>query len=117
MQVSHKQSKAHIGSVVADVDALLPAWYMPRSPSQSALRQQSLHQHCHPGLDSSVCQLYSSDAAGNGQCSFRKSWQQKGARNQHCSSMDTLCKDMQQLDAQIADLDLNLASASRSLRP
>lgn len=35
--------------------------------------------------------------------------------HRYTSSMDLLCRDMQQLDAEIADLDLNLAAAGHKL--
>ena len=93
----------------ADLDCapghdLLPAWHLHSSPLKSALRQWAACDNNFYGhkQDASVLQQYHSHSPAQHQ--YRQS-----------SSMDMLCRDMQQLDAQIADLDLNLATASHRL--
>lgn len=110
VQVTHKHTDAHSNSVGCphDLDALVPAWHPPSSPSKSARKQ---HPSWQQGTDACLSQ----------RCSFaldtgpQRSRRCQGRQHQHFASMDMLCRDMQQLDAQIADLDENLASASHRL--
>ena len=111
MQVTHKHTDAHSRAV--DLDALVPAWHPPSSPSKSALRQQPSWQRGHYSTDASLSQRCS--LAHNAGLSPQRSRQCHDSQHQQYASMDMLCRDMQQLDAQIADLDENLASASHRL--
>lgn len=91
---------------------MVPASYPQRSPCKSALRQRPAAQ-CYadsPGQQRADVQTMQWHAAIDRCSSLRPQ-----RLHQHSSSMDMLCRDMQQLDAQIADLDLNLVSASRRL--
>ena len=87
---------------------LVPARHAHGSPCKATLRHESVQRgsnslHCH-NADIPIPQRQ-----GRGLYSPSRSC------HAHSSSMDVLCRDMQQLDAQIADLDLNLASASHRL--
>ena len=107
LQVTHKHDRSQSGN-----DDLVPASYPQRSPCKSALRQRPAAQ-CRadsPGQQRADVQTTQWHAAIDSCSSLRPQ-----RLHQHSSSMDTLCRDMQQLDAQIADLDLNLVSASRRL--
>ncbi|DBA86452.1 TPA: hypothetical protein ACH3X2_005436 [Trebouxia sp. C0005] len=105
--VTHKHDRSQPGN-----DDMVPASYPQRSPCKSALRQRPAAQ-CYadsPGQQRADVQTMQWHAAIDRCSSLRPQ-----RLHQHSSSMDMLCRDMQQLDAQIADLDLNLVSASRRL--
>ncbi|KAL3162091.1 hypothetical protein ABBQ38_009157 [Trebouxia sp. C0009 RCD-2024] len=113
--VTHKHTGSHSGSADCpdDLDALVPAWHPSSSPRKSALRQRSSWHQGHLGTDASFSQPCS--FARNACRSPHRQQQHRCSQPQHYASMDMLCRDMQQLDAQIADLDVNLATASHRL--
>ncbi len=112
MQVTHKQTRASSGE--EQQAELVPAWRSRRSPCESALRHRPAAQYpdTSPYQQRPDVQAARYTATGSPCCSPQRS---QHPYQHSSSSMDVLCKDMQQLDAQIADLDLNLASASHRL--
>ena len=112
LQVTHKHIGPHPGSADCsdDLDGLVPAWQPASSPSKSALRQRPSWHHGRRATDAPFTQRCS--VSHNAGLSPQRPRQRQGSQYQPYASMDMLCRDMQQLDAQIADLDVNLASAS-----
>lgn len=107
--VTYKRTGPHSRSADCpdDLDALVPAWPPSSSPTKSALRQPPLG---YQGRETSFSQPCS---FAHNACDSHSPHRQR--QHQRYASMDMLCRDMQQLDAQIADLDVNLASASHRL--
>ena len=115
LQVTHKHTGPYSRSLDCsdDLEALVPAWHPASSPSKSALRQRPSWQRGQQDDDASLSQHCS--LAGNAGLSPQRLRQRRDSQCQQYASVDMLCRDMQQLDAQIANLDVNLASASHRL--
>ena len=108
-QVTYKHDKPSFRET--QMDDLVPVRHPQSSHCNSVLQQQPVAHH-HDSPYRSRPEAHSTQhyiAASHVCCSPSRS------QHQHSNSMDVLCKDLQQLDAQIADLDTNLASASHRL--